>query len=118
MRILISGGTGLIGRALTAKLLGQGHSIAVLEHLNPVKNLLGDGVWAVRDWKNADQLLEILEWADVVINLSGKSIDSGRWNAKNKSELVNSRVLVAQNIADGISKCVKNTKFPCFIISR
>lgn len=106
MRILISGGTGLIGRALTAKLLGQGHSIAVLEHLNPVKNLLGDGVWAVRDWKNSDQLLEILEWAEVVINLSGKSIDSGRWNAKNKSELMNSRISVAQNIADEISKCV------------
>ena len=106
LRILISGGTGLIGRALTAKLLGQGHSIAALEHLKPVKNLLGDGVWAVRNWKNGDQLLEILEWAEVVINLSGKPIDSGRWNAKNKSELMDSRVSVAQNIADGISQCV------------
>ena len=105
LRILISGGTGLIGRALTAKLLGQGHLIAVLEHLNPVKNLLGDGVRPVWGWKNGEHLIEMLEWADVVINLSGKSIDSGRWSAKTKSELINSRILVTQKIADGISKC-------------
>ena len=110
MRVLICGGTGLIGRALSAKMLGGGHSIAVLEHSNSIMNLLGNGVRSVRGWQTEDKLIEALEWAEVVINFSGKPIDSGRWNAKTKSELINSRVLISQRIADGILKCSKPPK--------
>ena len=54
-------------------------------------NLLGNGVRSVRGWQTEDKLIEALEWAEVVINFSGKPIDAGRWNAKTKSELITCR---------------------------
>lgn len=106
LRILLSGATGLIGRAVTAKFLGRGYSVAALQHVNKVEDLFGGDVRVITNWVTGNQLKEALEWADVVINLSGKSISKGRWGSKSKTELFNSRINVSQQIADGIRECI------------
>jgi NAD dependent epimerase/dehydratase family enzyme len=76
MNILITGGTGLIGRALSAALAADGHQVSVLTR-NPDKarNVLVSGVLPLK-WQNTDikALSRLIEQNDAVINLAGESI--------------------------------------------
>lgn len=69
-KVLVVGGAGYVGGALTDHLLGTGHQVKVYDSLvyeesyrKPVDLVFGD----VRDW---DQLSPELEWADVVVWLA------------------------------------------------
>jgi len=89
MNVLITGGTGLIGKRLSAMLLEKGYSVSFLSrgktdisgtiktyHWNPEKGELDDT--AIRN-------------AHAIINLAGASIADGRWTAKRKNEIYTSR---------------------------
>lgn len=76
MNILITGGTGLIGRALVTKLIEDGHEVTVLTR-NPekAKTILHSGSLTKKwDGINTSDWASIIEQTDVVINLAGASI--------------------------------------------
>lgn len=98
MQIIITGGSGLIGRALTESLASDGHKVIILSR-NPsgVKGL-PDGVDIVQwDGKTADGWGYLVEGADAIVNLAGESIAGkglipSRWTAERKQRIRQSRL--------------------------
>lgn len=94
MRYLITGGTGFIGRALGASLLAEGHTLAVLTR-DPVtaQQRLPAGVRAVCELQDVGPV-------DVVINLQGENLSSGRWTEARKLAFRSSRVDFTRRLVD------------------
>lgn len=108
MHILISGASGFIGKALIDLLLQQGHTItAVSRDARNSKSVLPE--IEVVDWTHL-VLKEHLAKTDVVINLAGESISSGKWTAKKKTSIVNSRMLAAQRLMEAMQNLEKRPK--------
>ncbi|OOR98473.1 TIGR01777 family protein [Haemophilus paracuniculus] len=95
-RILITGGTGFIGKALVEKLLAKGDQITILSR----QNLVSD---QVRYIQNLNQFKNLNEF-DAVINLAGEPIFAKRWTAKQKAILRSSRIDLTAQLADLIEK--------------
>jgi len=78
MRIAITGGTGLIGRALGEALLAEGHTVIVFTRRPDLVDRLPPGAqpapWTPAD---PDRLAEVLRGADAVVNLVGENIAQG-----------------------------------------
>lgn len=95
MRILITGGTGLIGRRLCRALLAEGHELTVFSR-NPrsVAEKCGAAVHALgalSEWK-PDMAF------DAVINLAGEPIVDARWTARRKQVLRDSRIALTKEL--------------------
>lgn len=89
-RIVITGGTGMIGRALTKELLLQGHKVIVLtRQAKAEKNGIIYKEW---DVENGTIDRSAIEQADYIIHLAGANVADGRWTEKRKKEIVDSRV--------------------------
>ena len=92
MKILISGGTGFIGKSLVDALLQQGHEIILLAR-RPEKILPQNGLKPVAwDGKQVGDWAAAAQGADAVINLAGEGIADQRWSARRKKELTDSRI--------------------------
>lgn len=86
---LLTGGTGLIGSAITEKLLGTGHEIIILSRdTDKVNRLFNSKVTAVNDL----QKIPVARQIDIVINLAGAPIAHKRWSEKQKAILRHSRI--------------------------
>ena len=93
MRILMSGGSGLIGTAVSSRLANDGHTVSRL-----VRRPAGaDEV----TWDPAGGLLDprAFDGCDAVINLSGAGIGDKRWTDEYKRELLASRVETTELLA-------------------
>lgn len=97
MKCLVSGATGLIGSALTARLTRDGHAIVRLGRA-------GGGPGAVR-WDPATGTppeRSSIEGCDVVVHLAGENI-AGRWTAAKKLRIKESRVNGTRLLADALA---------------
>jgi uncharacterized protein (TIGR01777 family) len=92
MRILIAGGTGMIGKALTKSLLAEGHQVWVLTR-NPGSAHLQEGVNAVGwDGKTGKGWGKLVSQMDAVINLVGERLSKWPWTESLKRRFWDSRV--------------------------
>lgn len=95
MRIVVTGGTGFIGRPLCERLVGLGHTVTVLTRDPSSARTRLDPRMSVVGWQGfrgpTDELMTTLGEGDVVINLAGAQIAAGRWNAEVKNLLRKSR---------------------------
>jgi hypothetical protein len=101
MHVLITGGTGLIGRRLCAALSARGDSVTVLSrrpHLVP--QLCGAGVNAMASLDDWTPELRF----DAVINLAGEPIVDARWTEKRQQVLLDSRVAVTEQLVKKIAQ--------------
>jgi uncharacterized protein (TIGR01777 family) len=106
MRIIIPGGSGLIGQALIPTLVKDGHEVWVLSR-NPQKTQLPGGAQGCAwDGKTAQGWLHLVEGAGAIINLAGENLGSGLWTAEKKQRILDSRVQAGQAIAAAV-KAVK-----------
>lgn len=93
MRIIITGGTGLIGQALVGSLAEDRHEIIILSR-TPERDLpLPDGV-RLEGWdaRTAEGWGSLADGADAVVNLAGESIAAGRWTDTRKRRILESRL--------------------------
>ena len=99
-KVLITGGSGLIGQHLTHLLQINGYEVAWLSrNANPVP-----GVKVFKwDWKSNQLDEEALQWCENIIHLAGAGIANKRWTAKRKQLLLDSRVKTAQLLFEKIS---------------
>lgn len=93
MNILITGGTGLIGRALTKKFVEDGHQITIKTRKKKLSLKSNESIQYI------NALDEITEGAspEIIINLAGEPI-SKRWTKSRKVELINSRVQATREL--------------------
>jgi hypothetical protein len=104
LRIVIPGGTGQIGQILTRHLSGRGNDVTVLTR-NPSGAERDWVPWRTLAW-DAEKLGEwtsALEGAEVLISLAGRSVNC-RYNAKNRSEILESRVRSTQVLGEAIKR--------------
>lgn len=97
MHILITGGTGLIGRPLTARLLQAGHQISVVTRdVAAARRTLGE---KINLWSGLDQQRD-LNGIDAVINLAGEPIAAKRWSEPQKQLLCDSRWQITMRLVE------------------
>lgn len=102
MRILITGGTGMIGTALTKSLLAESHQVWVLTR-NPSTADVPDGVTLVRwDGRTSTGWGELASQMDAVVNLVGERLSKWPWTKKQKSRFGDSRVEGGQALVQAI----------------
>ncbi len=102
MKLLVTGGTGFIGRHLCRLLNEQGHSVTVLTR-NPAEGarLLGDGIGFISDL----EALSSTDHFDVLINLAGAPIFGRRWTAQRKRIIHDSRIGTTAKLIAFIARC-------------
>ncbi|QXP82709.1 TIGR01777 family oxidoreductase [Methylococcus sp. Mc7] len=102
MQILVTGGTGFIGKSLCRHLLERGHRLAVLSRQAPdaVRRLCGEAVTPVA---SIDSLSPQAGF-DAVVNLAGEPIADKRWTEARKRLLWESRVGLTSELVDYIAR--------------
>jgi uncharacterized protein len=88
-KICITGGTGLIGKRLTALLSAQGHEVVILSRTAKQ----GNDMVAFAAWDPSKGMIdaEVLRSCDAVVHLAGAGVAEKRWTAKRKQEIADSR---------------------------
>jgi uncharacterized protein len=105
MRVLITGATGFIGRALVPLLRREGHQlIALVRSVERARSLLGAEVETVALSSSVYALREALERSDAVVNLAGEAIMGGRWTEARRRVLVDSRVQLTKQLVGAIAE--------------
>jgi uncharacterized protein (TIGR01777 family) len=99
MRILITGASGLVGKALTPFLEADGHEVRPL-----VRFATGYGSNAI-EWspERYSIALSRIENFDAVIHLAGESIAEGRWTEEKKKRIKESRVKGTRLISESLA---------------
>jgi uncharacterized protein (TIGR01777 family) len=113
MNIVIAGGSGFLGSALTAALTGEGHDVIVLTRqtslptraVSNVRHVSWDpnghaGAWAAH-----------ITTADAVVNLAGESIAAKRWSPAQKQKLRDSRLMATNSLSAAIRQAARKPIF-------
>ncbi|MEC4668552.1 MAG: TIGR01777 family oxidoreductase [Nitrospirota bacterium] len=108
MRIVVTGGTGFIGRPLCQRLLEIGHSVTVLTRDPATCRIrLGPRVQSV-GWQGyrepAGEWAAALDGSDAVINLAGAPIADRRWSAHTKERVRDSREGATMALVEALPK--------------
>ncbi|MDH4220055.1 MAG: TIGR01777 family oxidoreductase [Candidatus Aminicenantes bacterium] len=106
--MIITGGTGFIGRPLSQRLNNKGYEVICLtRNASTAKEKWGNRVKFV-DWngRNAMGWGGYAEGASAIINLAGDNIAAGRWNEKKKQRIIQSRL----HAGEAVVKAVKSVK--------
>jgi uncharacterized protein (TIGR01777 family) len=105
MRVLITGATGFIGRALVPVLRREGHQlIALVRSVERTRSLLGAEVEPLALSAGTHAVREALERSDAVVNLAGEAIMGGRWTEARRRVLVESRVQLTKQLVGAIAE--------------
>lgn len=104
-KILITGGSGLIGQELSKKLLQKGYEVAVLS-----RNKKPDAGIKTYQWDPLNNKIEkeAIETAGYIIHLAGANLSGERWTEKRKQIIVESRVKAADLLFEKLMES-KNT---------
>jgi uncharacterized protein (TIGR01777 family) len=115
MRILITGATGFVGRAVTAKLLERGCEVFALSRDPEAARARLPGPVKILSWPAGgpgpqNPIANLPENLDAVIHLAGASIAGGLWTKSRKQKLWSSRVEGTRNLVAALAS--KPGKFP------
>ena len=111
MKILITGGTGLIGKQLVNALHKENHSVWVLTRGN-AKTLDERLCYVHWDGVTNEGWGALLSTMDVVINLAGEPLTRWPWTKKQKKIFAESRVLAGGSFIKKHSRSFTPSKIP------
>jgi hypothetical protein len=109
MRVIITGGTGLIGSALTKSLTKDGHEVVILTRSPAQATDLPTGARAVAwDAQTSGGWETEMEGAGAVVNLAGENIAGNgflpsRWSAGRKDKILNSRLNAGKAVTEAFT---------------
>ena len=108
MKLIITGGTGLIGSALAENLAGDGHEVIILSRSPQPPTQLPKGVRVEKwDGRTAQGWGALADGADVIVNLAGENLSGGRWTAARKRAIEDSRVNAGKAVLAAIQQAAK-----------
>ena len=107
MHVLISGGTGFVGKTVVKALRAAGHSVVIITR-DPTR-AEGEAV----GWESVEPAVVA---AEAVVHLAGEPIAGGRWTSARKARIRASRVDTTRKLVDAIGK-VDVTPRPSVLIS-
>lgn len=102
LKILVTGGTGFIGSALTRCLVNNGYHVTVLSRAtsSSVKSVCGPEV----DVLGSFDQIEADDFYNIVINLAGAPIFGSRWTDNRKNILRDSRIKLTEQLINSIAR--------------
>ena len=105
--ILITGGTGLIGKILTQCLLEKGHDVAILSRFPKSLKLVQH-----YHWDTSRRIIDVdaLKSSDYIIHLAGANIADKRWTQRRKRDILESRVKSTEFLFEMIREHYPNLK--------
>ncbi len=91
--VILTGGTGMIGKHLTSLLVSKGYEVIILSRQRSANPTDGGHV-SYAQWDIEKQIIdrEAIEKADYIIHLAGAGVADKRWSKKRKEEIVSSRI--------------------------
>lgn len=103
--VLVTGGTGMIGKVLIQQLLHRNYKVIVLTRGHDAKKLPDAGL-TYAQWDIGKQTIdkEAISSADHIIHLAGAGVADKRWTAKRKQEIVDSRVKSGQLLLEALKE--------------
>jgi uncharacterized protein (TIGR01777 family) len=117
MRVLITGGSGLIGRAVAAPLAAEGNEVVVLSRDPARVRGLPAGVRAAHwDGRSAAGWEALIEAGSAVINLAGEAIAAGRWTEERKRRIRASRVEAGRAVVDAVRLAAEEGRAPSVVV--
>ncbi len=124
MRIIISGGSGLIGQALVPALEQDGHEVWILSRHPEAIKPPGSAQAVAWDGSTSAGWGKLLEGAGAVINLAGENIGSAPWTADRLHRIRLSRTNAGQAIVEGLQNArngpkilVQQSAIGCYVVS-
>jgi uncharacterized protein (TIGR01777 family) len=99
--ILLTGGTGLLGKKLTNALFEKGYTVS---HLSRKQGENGRVITYLWDIHKGTIDENCIDGVDIVIHLAGSGIADGRWTEERKKEIVESRTKSIQMVYDLLKK--------------
>ncbi len=113
MRIVVSGGTGFIGRSLVARLLGRGDEVVVLTRSGKLpENLAGQARASALAWDPPapGAWQKSIDGADAVVHLAGEQAVGQRYTETVKKRIFASRVTSAERLVEAVAKAEKKPR--------
>ncbi len=108
-RIIVTGATGFIGKALCFRLLKEGYEVIALSRSKEKgEKIFGSDV-TVAEWdgKSSKGWLDYANGANAVVNLAGENIGSSRWTAKKKQAILQSRLDAGRAVVEAAKSVEK-----------
>ncbi|MFW5942136.1 MAG: TIGR01777 family oxidoreductase [Chloroflexota bacterium] len=110
MRVILTGGSGLIGRALTDLLIGDGHEVIILSRSPGRLTDLPQGVRAVGwDSRSADGWGHLADGATAIVNLAAENLAGdgffpSRWTPERKRRIRQSRLDAGRAVVQAVEQ--------------
>ncbi|MFZ1857475.1 MAG: TIGR01777 family oxidoreductase, partial [Chitinophagaceae bacterium] len=112
--VIITGGTGLVGKALGHALLAKGYHIIILTRTLPSTDHSPQSIKGIQyaKWDIESQTIDenAIASADYIIHLAGAGVADKRWTKKRKQEIVDSRVKSCKLLADSLKTIPNKVK--------
>lgn len=108
--ILITGGTGLVGKALTKTLLAGGYKVIILSRSTEGKKNSEKIMYARWDIKKQEIDVMALQQADYIIHLAGAGVVEKKWTEDYKKEIVESRTESSRLLIIALQKNTNKVK--------
>lgn len=103
MRVIITGGTGLIGRAVAEDLVASGREVVILSRSPERATGLPVGVRTERwDGHSARGWGILADGAEAIINLAGENLAAGRWTPERRRQIRESRLRAGQAVLEAM----------------
>ena len=106
---LITGGTGMVGSALTKQLIQSGHEVVIF----PRRARRSDHpLIQYKSWDPSQNQLDetAIRTADYIVHLAGANVAEKRWTAKRKQEILESRVRSGEFLVESLKKIPNRVK--------
>jgi len=102
--VLITGGTGMIGTALSKLLVERGHQIIILSRNANEKS--GNSSISYAHWDIPSQTIDkaAIQRADHIVHLAGANVGDKRWTKKRKKEILESRTLTSEMLVKALKE--------------
>lgn len=101
-RVVLAGGSGFLGHVLARHFVAKGDDVVVLIR-RPSAGLV-DARGVTWDGHSLGNWWRVLDGADVLINLAGRSVDC-RYHARNRRDILDSRVRPTRVLGEAIKRC-------------
>ncbi len=108
MKIIVAGGSGFLGRALSGALRAEGHAITLFTRgagdaggADGIERRQWNPDGTAGDWATA------IDGAGAVVNLAGESIGAGLWTAARRHAIRDSRVLATRSLVAAMAKAAR-----------
>lgn len=101
-RVIITGGTGMIGKPLSELLVNNNYEVIILTRNPRRKEASGGMKFVAWDGRTASGWASLADGAYAIINLAGENIGAGRWSEDRKRRILQSRLDAGKAVSEAI----------------